>query len=76
MSAPMSACISAELSGVSLWKEPSYTERNVAPSSSIFGSSENIWYPPESVSVKPVQFANDAMPPAFFTISAPGLSIK
>ena len=49
-------------SGVNRCVEPSYTLRNVTPSSSTLGSSENTWKPPESVSVSPSQPANGAEP--------------
>ena len=64
MSAPSSSCVATADSG----REPVRASRrrccwNVTPSSSTFGSSENTWNPPESVSVRPSQPANLPSPP-------------
>ena len=76
MSAPSSSCVATADSGVNRWVEPSYTDRNVTPSSSTFGSSENTWNPPLSVSVSPRHPANAPRPPNEATVSAPGRSIR
>ena len=63
-------------SGVNRCSDPSYVLRNVTPSSSTVGSSENTWKPPESVRVSPSQPANRPRPPKRATTSAPGRSIR
>ena len=76
MSAPSSSWVRTAASGVKRCIEPSYVLRNVTPSSSTRGSSENTWNPPESVSVRPSQPAKRPIPPKRATTSAPGRSIR
>ena len=61
MSEPSAVWIAMARSGVSRSATPSYTERNVTPSSSTASSvsrSENTWKPPESVRIGPSQPMN------------------
>ena len=75
MSAPRRRWISATPSGVKRASAPSYTERNVTPSSSsavIVSRSENTWKPPESVRIGPAHPENACTPPSSSTSSSPG----
>ncbi len=76
MSAPSSCWTRTASSGVNRTVDPSYVLLNVTPSSSTFGSSENTWNPPESVSVRPPHPANLASPPNPAISSDPGLSMR
>jgi hypothetical protein len=67
--------MSATLSGVKRASAPSYTERNVTPSSSsavMVSRSENTWNPPESVRIGPLQPENACTPPSSSTTCSPG----
>ena len=76
MSPPSASWMAIAVSGVSRCSLPSYTERNVTPSSSTFGESENTWNPPESVSTWPSKPMNRCRPPSVATTSAPGRNIR
>ena len=75
-SAPSRSCTATASSGVNRTTEPSYVEENVTPSSSIWGSSEKTWYPPESVSIGDSHPLNWCSPPSDSTTSSPGRSMR
>src|SRR3990170_6056985 len=75
MSEPSRRWISATLSGVKRAAAPSYTERNVTPSSSsarIVSRNEKIWKPPESVRIGPPHPENACSPPTLSMTPSPG----
>ena len=67
--------MAAASSGVKRARSPSYTERNVTPSSSTASSvsrSEKTWKPPESVRIGPSQPMKACSPPSSAIRSSPG----
>ena len=75
MSEPRAAWIPAASSGVNRSALPSYTERNVTPSSSAASSvsrREKTWNPPESVRIGPSQLMKACNPPSSAMRSSPG----
>ena len=78
MSLPSLVCISIDFSGDMNSFEPSICERNSTPSSLIFLMPPKLktWKPPLSVKIGLSQFINLWSPPAFWTMSSPGLKCK
>ena len=78
ISAPNCSWILIEVSGEKKSLSPFKWFLNVTPSSVIFlfSANEKTWNPPESVRIGPSQFINLCNPPAFSTMSAPGLIDK